>query len=77
MNKIHWTYFNQDNCLQFIDERNSILYWINRTCDFYYLNHSSDLFNLSTYEIVDISEDLDYLKYLAESDYQKKIEYIV
>ncbi len=74
MNKIHWTYFNQDNCLQFIDERNSILYWINRTGDFYYLNHSSDLFNLSTYEIVDISEDLDYLKYLAESDYQKKIE---
>ncbi len=77
MNKIHWTYFNQDNCLQFIDEQNSVLYWINRMGDFYYLNHSSDLFNLSTYEIVDISEDLDYLKYLAESDYQKKIEYIV
>jgi hypothetical protein len=77
MEKINWKYFNQDDCLQFIDERYSILYWITRIGDSYYLNHSSDLFELSNYEIIDISEDLDYLKHIAESDYQKKTEYIV
>jgi hypothetical protein len=77
MDKINWQYFDQDDCLQFLDERYSVLYWINRIGDLYYLNHSSDLFDLTNYEIMNISEDLDYLKYLAESDYQKKIEYIV
>lgn len=77
MTNMRWKYFSQDRCLQFIDEIQSVVYWITSIGDMYHLHYSEDLFDLSNHDILDISEDLDYLKYAAESHYQKKTEYIV
>lgn len=74
---MEWQFFEEDNRLQFMDHRFSHLYWINLSGDIFHLNYSSDLFNLDTFDIIDISEDLDYLKFQAEKHYKEILEYIV
>lgn len=76
MQNLQWHYFPQDNVLQAKQERTSSLYWISSCGDIHTLNYSSDLFNLDFYEIMEISEDLDYLKDQANKHYESIVEYI-
>lgn len=76
MKYLQWKYFPQDNVLQAKDESASSLYWISSCGDIRTLNYSSDFFNLEFFEIIDISEDLDYLKDQANKHYQSIVEYI-
>lgn len=76
MYDLQWKYFPQDNLLQAIEEKTSTLYWITSCGDVYSLNYTSDLFNLDFFEILEISEDLDYLKDQANKHYESIVEYI-
>lgn len=76
MEDLQWNYFPQDNIIQSIQENTSTLYWITSCGDIHTLNYSSDLFNLDFYEIIEISEDLDYLKDQANKHYKSIVEYI-
>jgi|LakMenEpi03Aug12_release.lakeMendotaPanAssembly.Ray.scaffolds.fasta_scaffold4549817_1 hypothetical protein len=76
MQKLQWEYFPKDNVLQAKQERTSSLYWILSCEDIYTLNYSSDLFNLDFYDIIETSEDVDYLKDQASKHYESIIEYI-
>jgi hypothetical protein len=77
MKDLHWIYYHQDNVIQAKDESSSSLYWISSCGDIHTLNYSSDFFNLDYFEIIDISEDLDYLKDQANKHYQSIVEYIL
>lgn len=77
MQRIFWNYFKNEDVHQFIDECNSTLYWIKKFGDSYTLNYSSDLFNLDMYDILDISEEVTYLKLQAEKHYNQNSAYIV
>lgn len=76
MQSLQWDYFFTDNLLQAKDELAPCLYWISVCGDIYTLNYSSDLFDLSFYDILDVSQDLDYLKDVANKHYKSIIEYI-
>lgn len=76
MQNLQWHYFPHDNVLQAKQEKTSSLYWISSCGDIHTLNYSSDLFNLDFYEIIEISEDLDYLKDQANKHYESIVEYI-
>jgi len=76
MYDLQWKYFPQDNVLQAQEEKTSIIYWITSCGDVYSLNYTSDLFNLDFLEILEISEDLDYLKDRANKHYESIVEYI-
>lgn len=76
MYDLQWKYFSQDNVLQATEEKTSTLYWITSCGDIYSLNYSSDLFNLDFSEIIELSEDLDYLKDQANKHYESIVEYI-